>query len=129
MHITVIFDGVCNLCNSTVDFLLRHDHHHRMIFGSFQTERAQELLREHGVYEAPETIYVIADGRLYSESDAVLRIARELPIPWRLTTWFRYVPRALRNVFYRCIARNRYRWFGKRSSCRLPTAEERSRFM
>lgn len=129
MHITVIFDGVCNLCNGTVDFLLRHDVHRRFIVGGFQTKAAQELLREHGIDHAPETIYVLADGRLYSESDAILRITRELPLPWRLATVFRYVPRPLRNVLYRFIARNRYQWFGKRRSCRLPTEEERSRFL
>jgi predicted DCC family thiol-disulfide oxidoreductase YuxK len=128
-HPTVIFDGVCNLCNSTVDFLIRHDRTGELLFGSFQEEAGRRLLLQHGVVEPPETVYFIEDGKLYSESDAILRLCRYMNAPWRWLRLSAFIPTSWRNAAYRFIARNRYRWFGKKDSCRIPTAEERSRFL
>lgn len=126
---TVIFDGVCNLCNATVDFLLRHDRTGTLRFGSFQSREGADLLAQYGVFTAPETVYFIENNTLYIESDAIFRLTRYLSWGWRLLNVTRIVPKPLRNAIYRWISRNRYRWFGKRSSCRLPTPAESSRFL
>lgn len=125
----VIFDGVCSLCNASVDFLMRHDRTGRLRFGSFQSEAGRTLLARHGLFTAPETIYVIDDDVLYTESTGVLRLARYLRLPWRAAGILQVVPRPLRDPVYRWVARNRYRWFGKRDTCRVPTPEERARFV
>lgn len=125
----VIFDGVCNLCNATVDFLIRNDQTGTILFGSFQEDAGRTLLSQYGVFTAPETVYFIENGILYTESTAILRLTRYLPWTWRWLLLGRFIPRPLRDRFYRWVSRNRYRWFGKRSSCRLPTVDEASRFL
>ncbi|RPI68355.1 MAG: thiol-disulfide oxidoreductase DCC family protein [Ignavibacteriae bacterium] len=125
----VIFDGVCNLCNATVDFLIRNDRTGTILFGSFQEDAGRALLSQYGVFAAPETVYFIENGILYIESTAILRLTRYLPWTWRWLLLGRLIPRPLRDRFYRWVSRNRYRWFGKRSSCRLPSAEDMKRFI
>lgn len=127
----VVFDGVCNLCNGAVQYLLDHDRTNTLLFTSFQSARGSALLMAHGITTAPETIYVLHGNQLFTESQAVLFLSTFLQ-----PAWIRYIgaaahiiPRPLRDIIYRWIARNRYRWFGKREQCRLPTAEERSRFL
>lgn len=130
-HTIVIFDGVCTLCNSAVDFLIRHDRTERLVFGSFQSAEGQHVLQKFGLTEPPDTIYVVHDERLYKESDAVMLLSGFLQ-PWYLRVagmCGRVVPRGIRDLLYRWVARNRYRWFGKKESCRLPTPEERKRFL
>ena len=127
----VVFDGVCNLCNSAVNFLIDHDRTGTLLFTSFQSPTGLRLLAEHGITTAPETIYVIHANMLYCESAAVLVLAKFLQ-PWwlRFCAYAGYIlPRFIRDALYRVVARNRYRWFGKRDTCRLPTAEEYSRFL
>jgi predicted DCC family thiol-disulfide oxidoreductase YuxK len=125
----VIFDGVCNLCNATVDFLIRNDRTGTILFGSFQEDAGRALLSQYGVFTAPETVYFIENGILYVESTAILRLTRYLLWTWRWLLLGRLIPRPLRDRFYRWVSRNRYRWFGKRSSCRLPSKEEAGRFL
>lgn len=126
---TVIFDGVCNLCNATVDLLIRNDRTRTLRFGSFQSVEGATLLTQYGVFTAPETVYFIEDKVLYVESDAIFRLTHYLPWTWRILTVGRLIPRPLRDRLYRWVSRNRYRWFGKRSSCRLPSPDESSRFL
>lgn len=125
----VIFDGVCNLCNATVDFLIRNDRTGTILFGSFQEEAGKALLSRYGVFTAPETVYFIENEVLYVESNAILRLTRYLPWTWRWILLGRLIPRSIRDRFYRWVSRNRYRWFGKRSSCRLPSPAEAQRFL
>lgn len=127
----VVFDGVCNLCNASIDFLLRHDRRGVFRFASNQSGAGRKLLSERGVDpENVQSVYLVeADGRVSSKSTAVLRIARELGWPWRLATVFRVVPRPVRDVVYDLVARSRYRLFGRRQTCRLPKPEERARFL
>lgn len=127
--VTVIFDGVCTLCNSSVDFLVRHDVRRTMRFVSFQDERLSNLLPEVHLPSSIDTILVVVDGTVLDRSDAILHLARELPFPWKLLAAARIVPRPLRDGIYRMIAANRYRWFGKKSSCRIPLPHERDRFL
>jgi len=126
----VVFDGYCSLCNGTVDFILRYDTKEEFLFSANQHEAGKELLIQHGIEPEDETtVFLIEDGQLYQRSTAALRIARRLGFPFALAWVFMLVPSFIRDAVYKVIARNRYRWFGKRDSCRLPTPAERARFL
>ena len=126
----VLFDGVCNLCNGSVQFLIKRDREALFRFASLQSETGQKLQADLGMdSQALDSVILVEDGRWYKESDAALRIARNLPGAWQLLTAFRIIPRPLRDAAYRLIARNRYRWFGKTETCWLPTPELRGRFL
>jgi predicted DCC family thiol-disulfide oxidoreductase YuxK len=125
----VVFDGVCNFCAWGVRFILNHDEAGRIKFAPMQSPMGQELLRRNGIDPANVGTFLLAKGaNVYVRSDAALEIARDLRA-WRWLRIFRVVPRPLRDWMYSVIARNRYRWFGKRDACFLPTEEERARFL
>lgn len=126
----IVFDGVCNLCNSFVDFLVRRDPDGIFQFASNQSEAGEEILGQVDItdFEA-DTIVLVQDGTAYVRSTAVLRIAGQLGLPWKLLRVFLVVPAPIRDFFYRLVAKNRYRVFGQRETCRIPTPEERSRFL
>jgi predicted DCC family thiol-disulfide oxidoreductase YuxK len=124
----VYFDGVCGLCNRFVDFLLEHDPSRRLRFAPIQGPTAASRLPGTAT-EPPATIVLEEDGRFWYRSAAVLRILHHLGGGWRLTAVARVIPRPLRDLVYDWIARHRYRWFGKRDSCRMPTPEERELFL
>ena len=130
----IFFDGVCNLCNGFVQFVIRHDPKQHFRFAALQSEAAQALLAGQGVTSAmlgtePDSVLVLSGGRLYSHSTAVLRIARGLGGVWQLAGVGWVLPRPWRDALYRFVARNRYRWFGRQESCMLPTPELKSRFL
>ena len=127
----VLFDGVCGLCNWSIDFLLRHDRHGALRFAPLQSRAGQALLREHGLSPAEFSSVIVIDGsQVYCRSDAVLRALWRLGVFWRaLAVLARVVPRSGRDAIYDWVARNRYRWFGQQSSCRIPTPDERQRFL
>ena len=127
----VIFDGVCTLCNHTVDFLTRHDPSGEFRFASFQSPIGTQLLAEQGVVGPPTTVYVITrTNTLLVESEAMIHLGTLIGGPWAMAARvIRVVPRGLRNSIYQWTSRNRYRWFGMRSTCRVPTPKERSRFL
>lgn len=129
-HPIVLFDGVCNLCSGSVQFILKRDPEGRFRFASLQSEAGRSLMTEHELDpDALSSVVVIEDGRAYQESSAALRIARHLPGAWKLLRVFVVIPRPIRDAVYRLIARNRYRWFGKTEACWLPTPELRARFL
>ena len=124
----ILFDGVCNLCNGTVDFILKRDKLKKFRFVPLQSE-AGELIKQHfGLPEMPDSVALLHGGNMYMESEAAIKIARMLPFPWNLAGIFRVVPLRWRNCIYRWVARNRYRWFGKKSTCRIPSPYERKYF-
>jgi predicted DCC family thiol-disulfide oxidoreductase YuxK len=127
----VLFDGVCNLCNGSVNFIIDRDPTARFRFAALQSSQATELLARLGQAPQPEpqSVLLVEDGRLYERSTAALRIARRLRGGWKLLYAFIVVPRPLRDAVYGFIARNRYRWFGKSEACRVPTPELRARFL
>jgi len=126
----ILFDGVCNLCNSAVDLILRHDREEVFLFGSLQSESAARLLEGRlRLTEELSTIVLLEGGRAYKESTAALRIARHLPWPWKLAYALVVVPPPLRDWAYRWLARNRYRVWGMRETCRVPTDTEKRRFI
>lgn len=122
----VLFDGVCNLCNGAVQFILARDPQARFRFASLQSDVARRLLKG----EVPaETMVLIEAGKVHTKSDAALRIARCLRAPWPLLYAFVAIPRGLRNMVYDWVACHRYAWFGKRDACMLPTPQMRGRFL
>lgn len=124
----VFFDGVCGLCNSAVDTLLRADRQNRLKFAPLQGETAQRLLGTQPDQEFATIVLLDAQGR-HEKSAAALRICALLPGLWKLLQVFWLIPRPLRDGVYGWIARHRYAWFGKKESCRLPTPAERARFL
>jgi len=127
----VLFDGVCNLCNGFVQFVISHDPRARFQFAALQSEVGQALLAQlgHRVAITPETVMLLENGRLYTHSTAALRIARGLGWPWRGFSAALVLPRFLRDAAYRLVARHRYKWFGRQESCWLPTPELKARFL
>lgn len=126
----VVFDGVCNLCNRAVDFIMRHDHQRRFRFASSQSPVGQALVEAADLPAADtDTVLVIEDGTTFVRSDAVLHIARQLGRPWSLLWPLVHLPRPIRDLVYRLIARSRYRVFGRRDTCRIPSPDERNRFL
>jgi len=126
----VLFDGVCNLCNGSVRFVIERDPHKHFQFAPLQSETATTLIgRTADPLAMPDSIVLVDDGRLYVRSTAALRIARRLRFPWPLLWLFMAVPRPFRDWVYDLIARHRYGWFGKRDTCMVPTKEIRDRFL
>lgn len=132
---TILFDGVCNLCNGFVQFVIRHDPQERFRFAALQSQAGQALLAAHGqpataaALASPESVLLLDGGQLYSHSAAVLRIAGRLGGPWRLAAVGWLLPQRWRDGLYRYIARHRYHWFGRQQSCMLPTPALRARFL
>ena len=126
----VLFDGVCNLCDRSVQFILDRDPTGVFRFASLQSDTGRALLVDHQIDPDALASIVVVDGETaYTRSDAALRIAKDLRFPWNALWGLRIVPRFLRDAVYELIARNRYRWFGTRESCRLPTPDVAARFL
>ena len=126
----VLFDGICNLCNGSVRFVIERDPHKHFQFAPLQSDSATTLIGgTANPLAMPDSIVLVDDGRLYVRSTAALRIARRLRFPWPLLWVFMAVPRPLRDWVYDVIARHRYGWFGKRDTCMVPTKEIRDRFL
>jgi predicted DCC family thiol-disulfide oxidoreductase YuxK len=129
-HKIILFDGVCNLCNTSVNFLISHDKNDIFRFASLQSDIGIELQKKFNLDpEELKTFFLIDGDKYYSRSTAALRAAKELGFPWNLAYIFILVPPFIRNGVYRLISRYRYKWFGKRSTCRLPSPEEKAKFL
>jgi predicted DCC family thiol-disulfide oxidoreductase YuxK len=126
----VLFDGVCNLCNAWVRFVIRRDPIGIFRFAAQQSPVGQAMIEDHVSGAAPLfSIDLIADGRVYTESDAILQIFALLGAPWSWIALLRIIPRRARDTCYRFVVRHRYRWFGKTETCQVPSANIRSRFI
>ena len=125
----LLFDGVCNICDRSVQFVLDHDAAGAVRFASLQSRVGRELLAAHGVPPETDSVVLIADGQAHVRSDAALATAARLDAPWRWLAAARIVPRPVRDAVYDWIARNRTRWFGTREACRIPTPDVRARFL
>lgn len=126
----VLFDGVCNLCNSTIDLLLKLDKKKVFYFCSLQSTRGEELIKKLNYQSEPlSSIIFVKNFKIYDRSSAILKILQTLGFPWNLFSIFFLVPKPIRDFFYRLVSTNRYRLFGKKDTCRLPTEEEKSRFI
>lgn len=129
MNNIVLFDGVCNLCNRSVDFIIRNQKSHKLQFASLQSDVGKSIVNKSGLDEIPDSVMLFVDGELLVRSDAALAISTYLKRPYAYGIIFKYVPKILRDSVYNLIAKNRYRWFGKKETCRVPSADERERFL
>ncbi len=126
----VLFDGTCNLCNGSVQFILRRDPKGRFRFAALQSAAGKAALAKVGATaQVPDSIILVAGGRWRAKSGAALAIARGLRWPWPLLSVCWLVPYPLRDLVYDWIARNRHRWFGKSEACWVPTPALRARFL
>ena len=141
MGAVVLFDGVCNFCDASVNFVIERDRDGFFKFAPLQSETGMKLASEHGLesrvadVEAVDgsipidSVILIEDGKAYTHSTAALRIARHLGKPWSWTYAFIVVPAPMRDFIYRLFAKYRYRFFGRKDECMLPNAEIRARFL
>jgi predicted DCC family thiol-disulfide oxidoreductase YuxK len=126
----VIFDGVCKLCTRSVQWILKFEADAQLRFMPLQSDAGQRTLRQFGFDpEDAQTFVLLSHGRVYTRSDAALRIAAHFRPPWKYLTLLRIIPRPIRDAFYRLIAGYRYRIFGRRESCMLPPPDARERFI
>lgn len=126
----VLFDGVCNLCNGAVQFVIKRDRKQKFTFASLQSAVAKHYINQFQVTGPDlDSILLIKNGKIYDRSAAVLEIARELSGLWPLLYAFKIIPRVLRDTLYGWIAKNRYRLFGKKDHCLIPTPELKARFI
>ena len=128
-HAIILFDGVCNFCCASVQFIIARDPDGYFQFTSQQSELGQTLLTNANLPATMETFVLIEGQSVYTRSSAALKVVSRLIWPWPLGAGFWLVPRFLRDALYRLIAKNRYRWFGQKESCWLPTPEIRARFL
>jgi len=127
----LFFDGVCNLCNGTVDYVIRNDRSGSILFAPLQSASASKYLNDHDKDPNDlDTIILLKDGKIYTKAAAGVQIM-QLMGGWLKIPAFigRLTPTFLANAIYTLIARNRYRWFGKEETCRIPTADEAARFL
>lgn len=126
----ILFDGVCNLCNNTVQFILKRDKKEQFRFGSLQGNAGQQLLQRFHLPTTDFGSFVLVEGdRFYTRSTAVLRMLKRLGGGWSLLYSFIIVPKFIRDGVYNLVARNRYKWFGKREECMVPKPELKARFL
>jgi len=126
----VVFDGVCNLCEDSVAFIIARDPEAKFKFVSAQSPIGKEIQERYGIDAIDdETVILIKNGKVFTHSDASLEISKDLTGPWRLLRYAKAVPRPIRNRVYSIIAKNRYKWFGKKNECMLPSPEIKARFL
>ena len=128
-HLVVLFDGVCNFCNGSVNFIMKRDPKARFRFAALQSEAGEKLRERFGLGNGLEAMVLIRGDEVFTRSSAALRIAAAMRWPCPAFSAFLIVPGPIRDWFYKAFARRRYKWFGKRDTCRIPTAEEQARFL
>lgn len=126
----IFFDGVCNLCNGAVQFVIERDPKNRFKFAALQSDFAKNQLSNYQLeVKQGDSFVLLENGKVYEQSTAALRVARKLNGLWPLLYGFIIVPPFIRNAVYKFIARNRYKWFGKQESCWVPTPELKKKFL
>ena len=128
----ILFDGVCNLCNTSVNFIIKHDTNNHFRFASLQSDAAKEQLLHNNIKNDKnqlDSIILIENNHIYYQSTAALLILKKLKFPINLGYVFIIIPVFIRDTVYHFIAKNRYKWFGKKDICRIPTKEELDKFL
>jgi predicted DCC family thiol-disulfide oxidoreductase YuxK len=127
---TILFDGVCNFCNHWVQVALKKDRKGQLRFAPLQSQAAIKLLKEHSLQTTSlSSVVLLENGKAYTQSSAVCRICKHLSGGWKLLYGFIVIPKFIRDGIYNVIARNRYKWFGRKDACMIPSAEQRTRFL
>ncbi len=128
--IALLFDGVCNLCNDTVRFVIKRDKHNKFVFAALQSEVGQKLLKKFNLSRDDfDSFVLIENGKCFRKSTATLKIAKGLGGSWKVLYVLMLVPEFLRDFFYSIVAKNRYRIFGKKEECMIPTPELKEKFL
>ncbi len=126
----LLFDGVCNLCNGAVQFVIKHGSKNNLRFAALQSEIGQQILAH---FDLPKedifSVILVENEKIYLRSNAALRMYKNMGGIWSLMYFFIIVPRLIRDAVYNFIAKNRYKWFGEKESCMIPTPELKSRFL
>ncbi len=127
----ILFDGVCNLCNGAVQFIIKRDKKDLFRYAALQSEIGERLIEERGIDTSKvDSIILVEPGVAYfTKSDAVLRIGQDFGGLWKGLALFTWIPRIIRDTLYDFIARNRYKWFGKKDQCMIPTPELQAKFL
>ena len=126
----VLFDGVCNLCNSAVRFIIRHDKKKQFLFSSLQSESGQKLLAQYNLPADELNSFIFIDNnKAYTRSTGALRVLKKLKGIWPIFYGFIIIPKILRDSIYKQVAKNRYKWFGRKDECMIPTPELKARFL
>lgn len=126
----VLFDGVCNLCNSSIIFIIKNDVNNVFYFAPLQSDTGKLITKQFGINTSKtDSILLYNTNAVYSKSVAALKIASKLKFPYNLLVVFRVIPPFISNVVYDFIARNRYKWFGKKESCMVPTPQLSAKFL
>ncbi len=129
-HSIILFDGVCNLCNGAVQFVIKHDKQKHFMFASLQSDAGQQLLKQHQLPQQNFNSFIlIENNKAFIKSTAALMVAKQLSGIIKLLYGFIIVPPFIRNSVYNFIAKNRYKWFGKKDTCMMPTQNLTSRFL
>ena len=127
----ILFDGICNLCSRSVQFVIKYDKHHYFKFASLQSKYAKSLLLQMDLSQGfpADSVMLIEGKKTYFKSEAAIRIAAKLSRPVKYLAWVKFIPLWLRDPIYDFIAKNRYAWFGKKDSCIIPAPDIISRFL
>lgn len=126
----ILFDGVCNFCNGAVNFVIKRDKTAQIQFAPLQSEKGRLFARQFGFNEEElKTFIFIEDNKFYTKSTAALKVCRHLGALWPLCYGLMIIPKFIRNVVYDLVAKNRYKWFGRRDTCMMPTPEVKARFI
>ena len=126
----ILFDGVCNLCNSSINFIIKNDKKKYFLFASLQSDAAKGILLQHNSKNnSMNSIILIENGIVYEKSSAILKIATHLPNGYQILSIFIIIPTIIRDSIYMFISKNRYKWFGKKDSCIIPSKEIEDRFL
>ena len=115
----ILFDGICNLCDSSVNFILKRDKKSLFRFVTLQSEEGEKIIATHKIPPESDSVILVQNNTVFIESDAAIEICRKLPTPWKWLSITKKLPKKWPDKLYRLIAKNRYKWFGKRDSCRV----------
>ncbi|MFD1171021.1 thiol-disulfide oxidoreductase DCC family protein [Oceanobacillus picturae] len=129
MQRLILFDGVCNFCDRSVQFVMKRDPEAKFTFASLQSGAGERVKEYYKIDSSLDSMILVEDGTYYTKSTAALKICKNLKGLWKVFSVLLVIPKPIRDFFYNIVARNRYKWFGKRESCKLPSPEERSRFL
>ena len=126
----ILFDGVCNLCDSAVQFIIRRDKKNTFLFASLQSEMGQRILAQYNFpVDELNSFILVENNKAYTRSTGALKVVKKLKGLWPLLYGFMIVPKFIRNWVYNWVGRNRYKWFGKKEECMIPTPELKARFL
>lgn len=129
-HSVILFDGVCNLCNGSINFIIKRERKDKFRFVSIQSNEGEKIINHFGLSSISESTMILIEGsKVYTKSTAALIIAKNLSGLWPLLYIFIIIPKPIRDFAYGIVARNRYSWFGKRESCMIPTDELKRKFL